>query len=270
MIKNLLSNLLHLVPRELRYEICRHHADKEYAEENNSDFTTNGELWFLENVLPDTKTVFDVGSFIGKWVSSALGINPSIDLHCFEPNQRSFRELQNNRFGDNVTCNQFGLGSKNYQAKLFVYDGLNEGNSLYLRKGIEHIVGYDPQIKAELVEIKTLDSYCREKDIHEIDFLKVDVEGHELAVIQGGRELFESECIKIAQFEYGGCYIDSRILLRDFFDFFEEMAYEIYLLHPSRVCYIPRYDQRMENFRQKNFLVVNHKVMTGNNIFSKE
>jgi FkbM family methyltransferase len=134
MIKNFLSNLLHLVPRELRYEICRHHADKEHAEENNSDFTTNGELWLLDNVLPDSKTVFDVGSFIGKWASSALGINPRIDMHCFEPSQRSFREFQNNGFGDNITCNQFGLGSKNYQAKLFVYDGLTEGNSLYLRK----------------------------------------------------------------------------------------------------------------------------------------
>jgi hypothetical protein len=88
--------------------------------------------------------------------------------------------------------------------------------------------------------------------------------------MQGGKELFESECIKIAQFEYGGCYIDSRILLRDFFDFFEEMAYRIYLLHPSRVRYIPRYDQRMENFRHKNLLVVNHKVITGNNLFSKD
>lgn len=270
MIKNILSSLLHLVPRELRYEICRHHANKEFAEENNSDFITNGELWLLENVLPDSTTVFDVGSFIGKWASHALSINPSIDLHCFEPCQRCFRELRNKGFGNNVTCNHFGLGSEDCQVNLFVYDGLSEGNSLYLRKGIEHIVGFDPRITTEQVPIRTLDSYCREKNIHEIDFLKIDVEGHEFAVIQGGKELFKAECIKIAQFEYGGCYIDSRILLRDFFNFFKEMDYKIYLLHPNRVRFIPRYDQRMENFRQKNFMIVNSKIAKERIIFQNE
>lgn len=164
MIKNLVSNLLYLLPRGIRYEICRHHANKEYAE-NNSDFTTNGELWLLENILPETKIVFDVGSFIGGWASHALRINPSINLHCFEPSQKSFRELQNKGFGDNVTCNHFGLGSKDYQGTLFVYEGLSEGNSLYLREGLENIVGCDSQSKPEPVEIRTLDSYCREKSI---------------------------------------------------------------------------------------------------------
>jgi len=79
-------------------------------------------------------------------------------------------------------------------------------------------------------------------------------------VIKGGKEYFEHERIKITQFEYGGSYIDSRILLKDFFDFFEDMSYSIYLLYPTRVCMIPRYDQRLENFQYKNFLIVNHKV----------
>jgi len=68
MIKNILSNLLYLIPRELRYEICRHHANKEFAE-NRSDFNTNGEFWLLKTILPELKTVFDVGSHVGKWAS---------------------------------------------------------------------------------------------------------------------------------------------------------------------------------------------------------
>ena len=66
MIKNLISNILHLVPCRLRYEICRHHANKEFAE-NRSDFSTNGELWLMEQLLPFAKTVFDVGAHIGEW-----------------------------------------------------------------------------------------------------------------------------------------------------------------------------------------------------------
>jgi FkbM family methyltransferase len=261
MIKNILSNLLYLIPRELRYEICRHHANKEFAE-NRSDFNTNGELWLLKTILPEIKTVFDVGSHVGKWATQALQVNPRINLHCFEPSKDTFQIIQEKEFGKNVICNNFGLGSDNTRKKLFVYGKLNEGNSLYLRRGLEKIVGTELQAETEQVEIRTLDSYCNEKNIEEIDFLKIDVEGNELEVIKGGRENFESERIKIVQFEYGGSYIDSRILLKDFFDFFDKMNYSIFLLYPTRVCLIPNYDQRLENFQYKNFLAIRQDIAT--------
>jgi len=268
MIKNILSNLLYLIPRELRYEICRHHANKEFAE-NRSDFTTNGELWLLKTILPELKTVFDVGSHVGKWASQLLQLNPRIDLHCFEPSKNTFQIIQEKEFGENVICNNFGIGSDNTRKTLFVYGDLSEGNSLYLRRGLEKIVGAELQAETEQVEIRTLDSYCSEKNIEEIDFLKIDVEGNELDVIKGGKKYFESERIKIVQFEYGGCYIDSRILLKDFFDFFNEMNYSVFLLYPTRVCLIPNYDQRLENFQYKNFMVIKNKVVTSKKYFNK-
>lgn len=258
MIKNLDSNILHLVPGKLRYEICRHHANKEFAE-NNSDFTANGELWLLEKILPDADTVFDVGAYTGEWASHALRINPNINLHCFEPSRRSFLELKGKGFGKNVICNHCGLGSKNYQETMYMFKDSSEGNSLYLRRGLESKNGFKPQNMTEQVEIRMLDSYCREKDIQKIDFFKIDVEGNEFAVIEGGKDLFERECIKVVQFEYGGTYIDSGILLRDFFDFFHRMNYSFFLLYPSRVSSIPCYDQRLENFQYKNFLIVKNE-----------
>jgi FkbM family methyltransferase len=259
MIKNIVSNLLYLIPNKARYEICRHHANKEFGE-NRSDFNTNGELWILKTILPEIKTVFDVGSHVGQWATYVLRMNPNIDLHCFEPGKRPFQVLQQKGFKKNVICNNFGLGSENAFKKLYVYEDLSEGSSLYLRKGLENIVGTELQAKTEDVEIRTLDCYCKEKDIRKIDFIKIDVEGNELDVIKGGKEYFEHERIKMAQFEYGGSYIDSRILLKDFFDFFEDMNYNIFLLYPTRVRKIPRYDQRLENFQYKNFLIVNHKA----------
>ena len=264
MIKNIVSNLLYLVPNKARYEICRHHANKEFAE-NRSDFNTNGELWLLRTILPEIQTVFDVGSHVGRWASNVLRLNPHINLHCFEPSKKTFQVIQQKGFEKNVICNNFGLGSENTFKTLYVYGDLSEGSSLYLRKGLEKIVGAELRAKTEDAEIRTLDSYCKEKDVREIDFLKIDVEGNELDVIKGGKEYFEYERIKITQFEYGGSYIDSRILLKDFFDFFEDMNYSIYLLYPTRVCIIPRYDQRLENFQYKNFLIVNHKVGEGYN-----
>jgi FkbM family methyltransferase len=257
MIKNIVSNLLHLVPGKLRYEICRHHANKEFAE-NRSDFTANGELWLMKQLLPSAKTVFDVGAHIGEWASHALHINPNIKIHCFEPHKESFIRLKEKGFGENVTCNQCGLGVKNGQEVLYVPEGMSEGNSLYLRQGLEEIIGSEIRYTTEQVEIRTLDSYCKENDIRKIDFLKIDVEGNEFAVIEGGKDSFEREAVRVTQFEYGGAYIDSRILLKDFYDFFVEMNYSFFLLYPNSVHPVLRYDQRLENFQYKNFLIVNN------------
>ncbi len=265
MIKNLVSNILHLVPDKLRYEICRHHANKEFAE-NNSDFTANGELWLMEQILSSAKTVFDVGAHIGGWASHALHINPCIDLHCFEPCTQSFLYLKSKRTEKNVTYNNFGLGSKDSSEILYLYGGLSEGNSLFLRKGLENIVTSQLQNKTERVKIRTLDSYCKENDIRKIGFLKIDVEGNEFAVIEGGKDSFKREAVSVVQFEYGGTYIDSRILLKDFFDFFVEMNYSFFLLYPKRLCPVPRYDQRLENFQYKNFLIINNMAIEDSRI----
>jgi len=257
MIKNLVSNILYLVPSRFRYEICRHHANKEFAE-NRSDFRSNGELWLMEQLLPSAKTVFDVGAHTGEWASHALRINPNITVHCFEPYKGSFVRLREKGFGENVTCNQCGLGVKNGQEVFYVAEGMSEGNSLYRRQGLEEIIGCEIRYITEEVQIRTLDSYCKENSIQQIDFLKIDVEGNEFAVIEGGKDTFTREAVRVAQFEYGGAYIDSRILLKDFYDFFVGMNYSFFLLYPNSVRPVLRYDQRLENFQYKNFLIVNN------------
>ena len=257
MIKNLVSNILHLVPCRLRYEICRHHANKEFAE-NNSDFTANGELWLMEQIFPSAKTVFDVGAHIGEWTSHALHINPKLNIHCFEPHKESFVRLKEKGCGENLTCNQCGLGVKNGQEILYVAEGMSEGNSLYRRQGLEEITGSEINYISEQIEIRTLDSYCKANSIKQVDFLKIDVEGNEFAVIEGGKDSFKREAVKVVQFEYGGTYVDSRILLKDFYNFFAGMNYSFFLLYPNSVRPVLRYDQRLENFQYKNFLIVNN------------
>ena len=257
MIKNLVSNILYLVPSRLRYEICRHHANKEFAE-NDSDFTANGELWLMKQLLPSAKTVFDVGAHIGGWASHALRINHDIKIHCFEPCTQSFLYLTSKHTEKNITCNNFGLGSRDSLETLHLYGELSEGNSLFVRKGLENIVTEELQNKTEQVPIRTLDDYCKENDIRKIDFLKIDVEGNEFAVIEGGNDSFKREAVRVAQFEYGGTYVDSRILLKDFYDFFTGMNYSFFLLYPNSVRPVLRYDQRLENFQYKNFLIVNN------------
>jgi len=125
---------------------------------------------------------------------------------------------------------------------------------LHKRRGIES-TGL-VQSKKERVFIDTIDNYCIKKNINEIDFLKIDTEGHELEVLKGAINLLKEERIKIIQFEYGGCNIDARVFLKDIFEFFAGMNYSFYKIYPNAIKRIDRYDQRLENFQYSNYLII--------------
>lgn len=239
---------------EFIYRICKRYVDQ-YNGESNCNINSNGELFFLKRNLSASDVVFDVGANIGEWSKLALDVNNKIELHCFEPSKYSFRKLLNNNFPSNVHCNNFGLGSKKELRTLYIFDNGSGLNSLYQRHGLENI-GLAPQQKEEQVPIDTLDSYCNEKKIDNIDFLKIDVEGHELEVFKGARNMLQKEKVKIIQFEYGGCNIDAKVFLNDIFEFFEGSNYSFYKIYPKNIRYIERYDQRLDNFQYSNYLII--------------
>jgi hypothetical protein len=92
-----------------------------------------------------------------------------------------------------------------------------------------------------------LDDFCAEESIARIDLLKIDAEGHELAVLDGMGSLRPAKI----QFEFG--VSGSRIFLRDFFDALTN--YTIYRILPKGLVRV-EYSERMEQFNTTNFLAV--------------
>jgi hypothetical protein len=108
---------------------------------------------------------------------------------------------------------------------------------------------------SERVRIITLDSYCGEHQIEHIDLLKLDVEGHELDVLNGATHMFSKAAISMVQFEFGGCNIDTRTFLKDFFYFFSERGMRIARITPSGYLHeIDSYREVQEQFGTSNFL----------------
>jgi FkbM family methyltransferase len=108
----------------------------------------------------------------------------------------------------------------------------------------------------ETIRIETLDEDCSVRGIEHIDFLKLDVEGHEFDAPKGARDLLASRRIKILQFEYGGTYIDARVLLKDIWSCFDGLGYCFFKLYPNRLRPYQAYGQELERFQYQNWAVI--------------
>lgn len=236
------------------HDFCKNYLHQ-YNGENNCDMTKNGEYKVLQKFLPTSRIVFDVGANVGEWTKNALAINSNLSIHCFEPSTYTYKKLISRGFPAGVVCNNLGLSSTKKEEKLYIFEDGSGLNSIYQRKGLEHC-GITPPEQTESITLETLDSYCEQNKIVEIDFLKIDIEGHELEAFKGGAKLFKDHKIKIVQFEYGGCNIDANVLLRDIFAFFKTYNYELYKIYPNEIKHVPRYTQVLENFQYQNWLAI--------------
>lgn len=157
----------------IRYRLMKQHRSYER------------ELWCVPHWVSKKSTAIDVGGNRGIW--SLQLARYARHVHTFEPNPICLKQL-NRVVPSNVTIYPYGLSSQSGQAKLR-FDLNNTGigtvdaaNTLSPEKnpGIKKIEECD-------VEIRRLDAF----DFENLDFIKIDVEGHELAVLQGALRLLE-------------------------------------------------------------------------------
>ena len=200
----------------------------------------------------DMKIIVDVGANVGEYSEAVYKkINPK-ELHIFEPSLTNIAHL-NKRFKTNkrIVINNFALSNKNKKAVLYSNKLGSPIASLSKRKMDHFDVFFDNE---EHVKAMRFDDYWSDKN-KEIDLFKIDVEGHELEVLNGIGSLISS--IKIIQFEFGGCNIDTRTYMQDFWYFFTKNNFELYRITPFGKIKISKYRESDEIFSTTNFLARN-------------
>jgi FkbM family methyltransferase len=217
---------------------------------------------FFENTLTKILdkgapvTCLDVGSNVGEVTKLLLRTFPKSTVHSFEPNPFTYLALQKNVVDDRAKLNNIGLGDSDKEASLFFYTNEKTTGHASIHRDVFSLHD-SADIQEHRVMLSTVDLYCRSNGITRIDFMKVDTEGNELAVLQGARALLKAGGVSVIQFEFNEMNVVSRVFLRDFYELLPDFSF--YRIKEERLFPLGKYSPANEIFRIQNILAVHNK-----------
>lgn len=156
----------------------------------------SAEIRFVRNSLQGGQVAVDIGCHKGAytyWMRRAVG--PAGEVYAFEPQPNLVGYLRGvfSEMGyDNVELVPMALSDKPGQLPLYIPQVSTHFASLEARSDEQRAMreGQPKRAATLLVDVTTLDAFFT-NDRKPPNFLKIDVEGHELSVLEGGRRTLE-------------------------------------------------------------------------------
>jgi FkbM family methyltransferase len=192
-----------------------------------------GEERLLARLFEKTRAMacFDVGGNVGDYTAALLEKGAS-KVAVFEPAREPFERLQA-RFGSNprVSSHQMALGEK--KGVVDFYEAVKESDSVLATRDASIAPGSLDRFVKHEVQITTVDAISRELGWRP-QFMKIDVEGFELEVLSGARELLESSTLSYIQFEFGPHHLKRRQNINDFMAVLKDFEFYRLATHALR------------------------------------
>jgi len=188
------------------------------------DIFPKDEVDFFNLIKENVKVIFDIGSRDDiDYLKNSY--DKSREFHLFEPDPKfltqiknQIKQLEDTESVENlIYLNCFGLGDKE---GIFTYYPNTQSFVFRTYLATSEDVGIS-------FPVKTLDSYCKDNNIKKIDFLKIDIEGMEIDVFNGGKNILSNT--DIIQFEFGSCMLDRGVSPEDLLRCFDNSKFDIFL-----------------------------------------
>jgi FkbM family methyltransferase len=140
--------------------------------------------------IMNVNVVLDVGAFTGVYAKKLRDIGYKGKIISFEPVRATFDHLCETMHGDTQwSGHALGLSDEDREATINIYRNADFNSLLQLKKEAESSYGLDPSFRSQAtIELRRLDQILP-KLIEGIEvpriFLKVDTQGHDMAVVRG-------------------------------------------------------------------------------------
>jgi FkbM family methyltransferase len=185
------SNAIARARMRLGYEmVVDLRAQTEFLAYYTGEYDTRNIRSVLRLVKPDW-IILDVGANIGFWsIPLARALKESGRLHCFEPVPSNFRllaaNLERNCKTAAVHIHELGLSDRRGTVQISLREdfvgGAETGNAAIV------IDADDSRFQSVQAEVRPLDDLLESLALYRIDFIKVDIEGHEHKFLTGARQ----------------------------------------------------------------------------------
>lgn len=139
------------------------------------------------------RTIFDVGANIGQSAFEMHEEFPEATIHSFEPVRATFEMMKEN-IGDiaSINLHNMALGKRAGSVEITNTPGALHNSVAEAGK---------TNVSVEMVEISTGDLFCKQNQIANIDYLKIDTEGLDMDVLLGFIGMFSAQAIGLVEVE---------------------------------------------------------------------
>jgi FkbM family methyltransferase len=153
-------------------------------------------------IPPESRVIFDVGANVGEFALMAKEYFYEPEIYCFEPVRSTYDELLRSVSGfPNIKTFRLGLFNRDGTSEINITNFSPANSMIDIHRDYNEMFGHavkGTEMK-ETIETRKLDSVVAENmdKIGKIDLLKIDVEGVEYEVLEGGKDTLKKKVDRI-------------------------------------------------------------------------
>ncbi|MGE3703564.1 MAG: FkbM family methyltransferase [Hyphomicrobiaceae bacterium] len=171
-----------LFPARMKARIFRS-LEQAINEFPNASRNLENEVVFIGRLIEEGAIIFDIGANRGDYVFALESSGKASRIFAFEPIPELASQLR--RMFPAVSVHRVALSNSTGKS-IFRIPYIN--NRYFDTRGTLESYTEDAQTNTRSIEVDvmTLDAFCAKNGIDKLDFIKIDVEGHEWSVLKGG------------------------------------------------------------------------------------
>ena len=147
------------------------------------------ELFWIKKFLKPDAVFVDIGANVGAYIYRLESHLIPKNIYAFEPNRMLYKRLR--RIFPEINLFDTALSAEDSVAEFKV--PVMNGKKVHTRGTLQknHKEAGETSAEVQKVKVMRLDSWQAERNLPKIDFIKIDVEGHELETLRGAKDTIQ-------------------------------------------------------------------------------
>jgi FkbM family methyltransferase len=220
----MLKSLIHktLAKFQLRLVEIPTKEKLEMQEKERIDKLKNRTKWLRDFGI---NTIIDIGANTGEFAIEISTILPEAKLISFEPILECFEELKENlSFHKNFKAYHMALGEEASENEIFKNEFTPSSSLLEMANLHKDEFTHTANSVKEKIVIKRLSDVLKSSDIQIPLLIKIDVQGYEGKVIDGGEDIIKSADVIICELSFEKLY-EEQVYFDDIYSRFKALGF---------------------------------------------